>query len=338
MLEWQLRAGDPPGARRSLRLFQRLSAPGDTACLAGYISLFDDPQSSLAEFKLAPANTPCARNLTAWTDTLLELPTISDEAYRWARLGLLFAGDGRWRLAAASFERSLQANPAYADAWAYLGEARAQLGEPSWPLLQRAYELSPDNRAVRLAMSAYFRRVGQPLRALEMLLPLADSDPEAVELLTELSAAAGEAGDFTQAVNLLRRAMQLHPDDPRVFLSAALFSARYEIEIGNLGLPAARRALELNPDNSEVLETSGWLEWLGGSLELAEAQLTRAYEQNPASPSLNLRLGQLYLSLDRSEPARLFLQNAHRLAPQSAAGQTAARLLLRYFPACPFCP
>ncbi len=338
LVEWQVRVQDLTGARRTLHLLQGVFPPGKTACLAGYLSLFDDPRSSLEEWKQAGAGEPCRRNFTAWQAALQEQPAFGDDAYQWVRLGILLSSDERWVLAASAFERALQVNPIYADAWACLAEARAQLGEPSWPVLQRAYELDPRSRTVLLALAAYFRRTGQPLRAVEVLLKLAETDPEGQDVLTELASSAAEAGDMTQAVNLLRRAMELHPDDPRVNLAAARFSARYEVEIVALGLPAAWRALELLPDDPAVLEVNGWLEWLGGSFDLAEQHLISALTFSPLSPTVHLRLGQLYLTTGRQDQARKYLLNALRLAPGENPGQTAARLLQRYFPACPFCP
>ncbi len=81
-----------------------------------------------------------------------------------------------------------------------------------------------------------------------------------------------------------------------------------------------RRALEKNPESSDLLAQLGRCVALQGKTEEALEFFLSSLEADPAQPGVLLRTGDLYLAMRCYEEAMRFYQHYESLRPESARG------------------
>ena len=97
------------------------------------------------------------------------------------------AGVGEWQLAAEAFRQATLANPDYPEAWAFLGEALQQTGEPGREALENALRLDPASLTGNLLYGIYLKRSDDYERALAFLQVANDVDPDNPAILAEIA-------------------------------------------------------------------------------------------------------------------------------------------------------
>jgi tetratricopeptide (TPR) repeat protein len=242
-----------------------------------------------------------------------------------------------WALAAEAFRRAAQTRPDYAEAWAYLGEARQQIPEAQNDAeglaeLERALQLDPKSLSAHLFLSLYWQRQGELGQALDYLVKAAALYPDRPALQTEMGRVLALKGDLEAAGQAFQKASKLAPQDPLYYRVLAAFSLEHNYQLSETGLPAARRALLLSPNDPASLDTLGQVLLKLGDIAGAKRFFERALlQQADYAPAL-LHLALIYLDEGNREAAYEMLQKALALAPGSITADQAQRLLDNYFP------
>jgi len=309
--------------------------PGEAAAhyrLGMLLSLFE-PQNALSELmisaQLEQEYDPAVQTMR----TTLNLASLeSSEARRLVVTGRGLGLVQEWPLACEAFQRAARAEPGYAEAWAWLGEAKQHLGSGGREELQRAETLDPFSANVRALFGLYWKRKEEPLLALAEFQWAALLEPENPAFQTALAEAYVQAGDLPPALAAYQRAIELAPKDAAYWRQLAAFCARYTYQIEEIGLPAAEKVLALHPDEAASHDLLGWLYFSVNALDKAETEFRSALRLNPDFPAAHLHLGMLYLQQNKTDLARLHLQRAQELDPQGADGRLAAQMLAQYFP------
>jgi tetratricopeptide (TPR) repeat protein len=163
------------------------------------------------------------------------------------------------------FKQAVQIDPLHAEAWAWMGEAEGQLGGDGLIDMERALELDPSSAVVRGLRGRYWKRVQEFDRALveeQIAVELEPSNPA-------WQAAVGEShyllGDLTAALLDFQHAVDLAPRDPTYLRLLAVFCAENSVHIEDIGIPAALKAVELKPEDPQMLDTLGWSYFASGS-------------------------------------------------------------------------
>lgn len=256
---------------------------------------------------------------------------ISDQpAYGWLVIGRALGSIGYWDLAARAFEQATGLAPQYGEAWAFLGEARSQAGGSGKTELDKALQLAPESALVHVLAAISLRRQGQYPQALAALEQAVQLEPQEPAWRLEMGYTLAANGDLAQAQAAFEKAIDLNPKDSAAWQALANFSTQYSVDIRGLGLPAARQAVLLAPDEASALDTMGWLLLNLGDAVSAERFLQRALASDATYDLANLHLGQLYLQKN-SRQAYEYLQRAASGAGDNSVGTTARRLLERYF-------
>lgn len=247
-------------------------------------------------------------------------------------LGRGLAQLGEWHLAEFVFERAAQAEPDYAEAWALLGEARQQIGQDGWQEILTAAELNPDSALVKVITGLYYRRSGDPAKALPFIVSAVEDEPEEITWKIELGLTYAESGDLVKAVDVLRSAAREAPQDIRTWKNLAWFSSTYEVELRETGLPAAREAVALDDRDGGSLDLMGIILYQLGDDVSAERFLQQAVQADPNNSAAFLHLGQLYWTTARPVEAEQALRQAAALSEEGSQIFTIAdRLIRRYF-------
>lgn len=257
-------------------------------------------------------------------------PGIVDQAMRFFNAGRALAGLGEWTLAAEAFRQALVANPAYAEAWAFLGEAMQQLGMDGRRMFETALEVNPESLTANLLYALQLRREGQSESALELLLRAAEIYPGEPAVFAEVGQTYADLGQVNEALANFSRAVELAPDDPIYLHLLAIYSIHNEIQIKEIGLPAARAAALQDEGDTVALDLIGYAYYLQGDWVSGLRFLHRALSVNPDYAPARLHLGMLYLAREQFPDGIRQLELAIRLAPGTSAAKQAQLILDSY--------
>jgi len=263
---------------------------------------------------------------------LAQASTRGDQpAYSYLMIGRALGSIDQWDLAGEAFRRAVEIAPQYAEGWAFLGEARAHLGGSGREEMAKALVLAPQSNVVNALYALYLRRAGKPEEALPHLRAIAEKEPDEAIWLVEIGNTLVEMGDLTAAREAFEQATVIAPQVSFFWQALAQFSWQYSYDIRGLGLPAARQAVLLSPDDPAALDAMGWtLAHLGDGAS-AERFLQQALQNDAMYAPANLHLGQVFLQQQNSGEAYFYLKIAAGLDENGSVGDTARRLLLRYF-------
>ncbi|HET7087214.1 MAG TPA: tetratricopeptide repeat protein [Anaerolineae bacterium] len=300
--------------------------PGDAAALffRGALLALDDPLR--ARPYLRQAGTP---ESLALADALDDPLGLSDRGYRAVSIGRVFLEHGRLPLAWRAFIAATAGNPGYADAFAYLGITYDRLGDEALAgaFLDRALELDPSSPVGPYLRGVFLSRRARWAEARADLERALQFDPANPAIAFALGRALVELGHFAEADDHFVRALASEPDDFGWRLALAELYIGRLIRVTDRGLPAARRAVELNPGSAEARAWLGWGLHLTGEHGQAEAELRTAISLDPALARARLYLGNVLVNVGRFEEGRTELLRAVDLDPHGEIGARARQLL-----------
>jgi tetratricopeptide (TPR) repeat protein len=270
---------------------------------------------------------PARLLMTSIQGALLE----DDDAFTLTVSGQALGRLGEWELALSAFEAALALQPDYAEAWAYLGEARQQLGrDGGFEALQTARDLDPLSVSVNLFEALYWQRRGNYSRAAIPLMNAAALEPENPYLQIELGQNLVAAGDVPAAVPYFQAAIELSPENPEMWKALAAACIQGEIHLDSLALPAAHWARQLAPDDPEAETILGRVLFLLGHTTNARAHYRGAIRLEPGYAPAHLHLAIALIADRRVDEALGHLTAATELAPGSSEAILAQELLKKY--------
>ncbi len=277
-------------------LEQWVAADGETDAAAHYrlgllLSVFDS-ERALDEFLLASSLDPEYDSVVQTMRTTLSLASLEVDSSN--QLILIGRGLGllnEWPLAAEAFHQAVGADGENAEAWAWLGEAEQQLGEDGRAAMDEALNLGHTNPIVRSLRGLYWTRQGQSERALAEYQLAALYDPDNPTWQYSIGEMYAQSGDLPPALMHYQRATEIAPTDATAWRLLAIFSGQYNVQIEEIGLPAAQMAVELTGEDPLALDTLGWTLSLLERYDEARDTLEHALNLDPELAQGHLHLG-----------------------------------------------
>jgi tetratricopeptide (TPR) repeat protein len=286
------------------------------------------PGEALARLTLAADIAP---ELEPATRLLIEAVeagrAAGDEAYTFGRIGYALIQLGEWPLAEVALTEALNRNGEYADAFAYLGLAQDMQDKDGQPNYERALALAPGSPLAQFLMGLHWRRLGDSNNALPYLKTAQSLDPQNPAVAAEIGGAYAALGDLTSAEIWFTEAVRKDEQNPSFWLLLARFYVDHEYHMAELGLPAARMAVGLNPASALAADALGYALVLTGDLVNAEKMLLRALELDSSLASGYYHLGLLYQRQQRPAEAETVLNHALALDPDGTYGGLALKAL-----------
>ena len=157
-------------------------------------------------------------------------------------------------------------------------------------------------------------------------------EPENPEWQAALGESYSLSGDLVSALNSYQKATSLAPQNATYWRLLAMFCADSGVQVLEVGLPAARQAATLAPDDPHALDALGWSFAQAGLLHSAEQTLTKATKLAPELPLPHLHLAETYLREANPTSAYEELNLVRQLDKEGPEGQFALQLLNQYFP------
>ena len=294
----------------------------------GLLLALSDPDRASAELLSASGQNPELDPAVQTLRTALNLASIEESASaRSVIIGRGLALVNEWRLARIAFEEASRLDENNAEAWAWLGEANQQIGLEGSEQLERAFGLNPDSSTVRGLRGLYYQRTGNYREALTEFQTAAALEPENGMWHISLGETHAKLGDLIRALEAYQKATAFTPEDPNYWRLLAIFCAQNNVNVRDVGVPAAQKAVVLDGDNPASLDVLGWLLTLDARYEEAERMLNRALELDPQNSSAHLHLGMLYLQLTNRD-----LAYDHLIRARDLGNKEAEMVLGQYFP------
>ena len=294
----------------------------------GLLLALSDPDRASAELLSASGQNPELDPAVQTLRTALNLASIEESASaRSVIIGRGLALVNEWRLARIAFEEASRLDENNAEAWAWLGEANQQIGLEGSEQLERAFGLNPDSSTVRGLRGLYYQRTGNYREALTEFQTAAALEPENGMWHISLGETHAKLGDLIRALEAYQKATAFAPEDPGYWRLLAIFCAQNNVNVRDVGVPAAQKAVVLDGNNPASLDILGWLLTLDARYEEAERMLNRALELDPQNSSAHLHLGMLYLQLTNRD-----LAYDHLIRARDLGNKEAEMVLGQYFP------
>jgi tetratricopeptide (TPR) repeat protein len=181
-------------------------------------------------------------------------------AYTYAQVGQVLARYQNWPLARLAFQNALVEEPDYIDAQAYLGLAKEQTGGDGYAEISSAISAQPQDPKAYVFLAIHHLNRDETTAAHQALDQAARLDPENPAIAAQLGAVYAEIGDFSAATQAYLASTELASRDGQFWQLLARFSLDHDIDIRNLGLPAARNAVSVDPDNASAYELLGTIQ------------------------------------------------------------------------------
>ncbi len=224
-----------------------------------------------------------------------------------------------WPLAinALTIAKSFPDQPAQEQAktLAFLGHALAQAGQPALDWFDEAQQLDPNSALPDYFQGIYLRQKGALGAAGDLFRQALKLDPDNPAIYLELARLYSEQGDLGAAEETFKTAVEVAPEDEQIQLLQARFYANRSYRLKEAGIPLAEALVEADRDNAEAHELLGWMQFLTGSPEEAEAHLRQAIELTPESVSATYHLARFLESGSVLDEARSLYQRALELDP-----------------------
>ncbi len=310
----------PSDAQARLRLGLMLAAQADPAALTELTRAGQDD----------PTLEPATRSVRTALNAAFLQP---DPAYQLAAAGRGLAEAGEWLLAQSAFIRAIESNRAYAEAWAWLGECRHQLGfEDGGQYITHAYRLRPDSPLVLALYALYHQRSGDDTLAQRAFEELTRREPQNPVWWAALGSAQARSGLLPQALQSYQTAVALRPQDPAYYKLLAGFCADYDFMALEVGAGAALEARQRAPQDPEVRVLQARLMLLSGYEDTALNLLDQALALDPENAAAAYYKGFIYFNRGETDLARTYLTLAATRDPHGSIGVQARSILERYLP------
>jgi tetratricopeptide (TPR) repeat protein len=326
--------GNYSGALREFNAFLQVYPNSDRELYQlGLLYAATAPDQALPELMRAAQLNPSLDPSVESLRSALNTASLSDDrAYQLLVSGRALGAIGNWILATAAFHNAIAVRADYAEAWAWLGEAKQQQGQDGSIEINQAMAFNPDSAIVESLYGLYLQRQKQPKQALAAIQKAARLEPGNPGWQMALGEAYEETGDLISALAYYQKATELSPNDAAFWRALAEFCLRNNLDLAGTGLPAARRLVELDAIDWQSVDIAGQILLEINDTVGAEALLKKALELDPNQAAPFLHLGLLYMQTGDRAAALSNLNQAKAFDPQGPIGWQATRLLEQYFP------
>ena len=207
--------------------------------------------------------------------------------------------------------------------------AKMQRVDEARKLLAEASPAGDEQRQqLTLADAQVLREARRFEESYQVLTQALERSPEDTVLLYDAAMAAERVDRIDDMERLLRRLIQLKPDDPHAYNALG-----YTLADRNRRLPEAYelidRALKLAPEDAHIIDSMGWVYFRMGNLAKARELLERAFALRPEA-EIGAHLGEVLWAMGERDAARRIWRQVRADEPDNETlSATLARLQVR---------
>lgn len=298
----------------------------------GLLVILSSPDDALRELTRASTLDPEIDSAVQTLRVALAVSSRqSDASMQKVVIGQAFGLVQDWELAQTAFEQAIQLDENNAEAWAWLGEAKQQTGQNGSVELDRALSLDRLSVNVRALRGLYWSRQGKYEQMLAEYLLASGIESQNPRWQANIGEAHAKLGDLVSALTAYQRAVELAPTEAEYWRLLAYFCAENNVQIEEVGLPAAQQALMLAPNDPAVLDAAGYVYLSTGRYANAEASFTQAIDMEPQYFPAYIHLAMTHLAQGDQAAAFNLLTFVRDADNAGTYAETAQQLLYKYF-------
>jgi len=239
---------------------------------------------------------------------------------------------GRYELATSAYDRIPRDDPAFHSAELGRAESLRLSGkvDAAIEVLQQLSKSHAEQSAVHVALGDVFRRLSrydEASEAYDRALALYETAEMAQWSLYYMRGITHERMDrWDLAEADFRTALELNPDQPQVlnYLGYSLVEMRVKLDEA---LDMIERAVEARPNDGYITDSLGWVLYRLGRFDEAVGHMERAAELTPVDPIVNDHLGDVYWAVGRRREAEFQWNRAMSFEPEEEDGERIRRKL-----------
>jgi len=246
--------------------------------------------------------------------------------------GELMATTEQYQLAAVTFSAVPDSDPNYIEAQMGRAGALEEAGsqDEAIAILSDLAQARPDLASVQAAYGDILRRAERfedAIEAYTAVLNLVDTDQPRYWFIHYARAICyHQIDNWDPAEADFRRALELNPEQPNVlnYLGYSLVEQRRNFDEA-LGM--IQRAVAARPESGYIIDSLGWVYYRLGRYEEAVGPMERAVELEPNDPIVNDHLGDVYWTVGRYREAEFQWHRALSFDPEPEDAQRIRRKL-----------
>jgi tetratricopeptide (TPR) repeat protein len=232
--------------------------------------------------------------------------------------GLLFLLSNDYHKALSYFERVIEKNPNYADAYFYIGYCKRKLGNYTEAVeaYKQAIRIKPDYAEAYYSLGVAYGELGLYTEAIEAFKQAIRVNPDFADAYYNLGVVYGELGRYAEAIETFKQAIRIKPDYAEAYLNLGVVYG----ELGRYAeaIETFKQAIRVNPDYAKAYLNLGVAyNKLGLYTEEIEAY-KQAIRINPDYANAYYNLGVVYGELGRYAEAIETFKQAIRVNPDYA--------------------
>jgi tetratricopeptide (TPR) repeat protein len=196
---------------------------------------------------------------------------------------------------------------------AYLVNKRGEMASA----IERLHTIKAEDNQQRAQLTVtearFLSNADRPAEAYALLQHGLEKLPNHPDLIYETAMAAEKTGKPDVTEKLLRKLIQMQPNDPQAY-NALGFSLLERNERIPEAMSLVEKALQLAPDDAAIIDSVGWGYYRSGKLDKSIEMLRRAYAGNP-DPEIAAHLGEvLWVHGQRDEAKQIWQDSLKRHA------------------------
>jgi predicted O-linked N-acetylglucosamine transferase (SPINDLY family) len=241
----------------------------------------------------------------------------SNDAVLFNIRGACYAHIGEPIMAIKQYEKAVEIDPNYSEAYSNLAITLQELGELEKALknFEKAFSLKPEKMATANAISSILSEINDPNISINYYKKIIELSPALYIVHFNLGIAYQELNFIDKAINSYKEAINLNPEFSDAYLNLGLI---YE-DSGMLddSLNSLERAIEIDPDNSVALNNLGITLKSLGRVDDAIKSFEKAIDIEPDNPLGHFNLGLALRSIDKIDYAIKSFEKTIDLNPNS---------------------
>lgn len=197
---------------------------------------------------------------------------------------------GDYELAAQFFSRvpesqKLPLQESHQRALAYLNAGRYEKAQGEFVRLLGETEKSGQISIITTNLGTVYSRQGRWEDAITAYRKALSLDSKNITAIYNLGSVETKLGNYAEAEKIFRRGYEIDPSNPFILNGLAYAWAQQEKNL-ETALSYAEKALATNPENSEFLDTKGWVLYKRGQPRQAIEYLDKALRKRPGSEEI----------------------------------------------------
>ena len=248
------------------------------------------------------------------------------DAQMWYEVGLLYERQKKIK-AVRIYDKAIQLDPNFALAYYRRGDFRlnykvgrvsVRMYEPqvAVPDLKKAIELDPKLADAHFSLGTAYHQMDMPEEATAEFVKTVEFDPNNVKAHIYLAQDYAAAGENKKVIEHLSKAAELDDTNAEVLKALGAMQLKHGGDSGvKSAQKALRKAVELRPDDAEILMNYAYTLYLDRLFNEATDKFKKAIEIQPDYPEAHYNLALSYRAARKHDLAQLHWEKVMQLVP-----------------------